>query len=448
MKKNQRTIITALALILAFSLGFTAIASARSASAPTGSSGDEIIDRGVAWELLNSQYYAAQDLLSAVGNDFSDRYRAALRNYCDAAQRLIDSPVSTTAQLTQMTDDLEYLIDEQHNPANQERFGYFTVAFTNDGSWSEPIYLYNWSDDGGELQPFPGAAMRGGYVNEYGQKQYYAFVPMDVPNIVISTNQLRSDDPDHGVPCVRVQTVDIFVSGNTGYYLTGARDGKGSCKVATWELKAPSYKTFHVPDPTEQVTEQPTAAPTVAPTVNPTEAPTEKPTVSEQEYESGAVLVSMNSGTPDGLLDGFEIEECRLITPGSTSMAVYHVRFKEKTKEIVWRAIEVLRQSPRVKIAEPNYYYSFEVIDDPDPIRNHLVGDADADGEISVLDATCIQRVLAGYDTEKKAAAERYACITGKELNILDATAIQRYLAGYTGYETIGTYFPAAGLKQ
>ena len=57
-----------------------------------------------------------------------------------------------------------------------------------------------------------------------------------------------------------------------------------------------------------------------------------------------------------------------------------------------------------------------------------LLGDADCDGEVSILDATAIQRRLAGFSV--KSFSESAARVLGNELSILDATVIQRYLAG------------------
>ena len=57
-----------------------------------------------------------------------------------------------------------------------------------------------------------------------------------------------------------------------------------------------------------------------------------------------------------------------------------------------------------------------------------LLGDADGDGSVTILDATTIQRYLASLsvsDTFNYAAA----CVSGNELSIIDATYIQRYLA-------------------
>ena len=87
-----------------------------------------------------------------------------------------------------------------------------------------------------------------------------------------------------------------------------------------------------------------------------------------------------------------------------------------------------------------------EVIDD-------LQGDSDGDGEISILDATAIQRKLAGLSTEsyyqKCADSDRDG-----EITILDATAIQRNLAGMPGHEdigeevTYGTYFAMWNIEE
>lgn len=67
------------------------------------------------------------------------------------------------------------------------------------------------------------------------------------------------------------------------------------------------------------------------------------------------------------------------------------------------------------------------------PARNrtdtYLIGDADGDNEITILDATKIQRVLAGLESDSDGMISLRAGMTGDELNIMDATVIQRYLA-------------------
>ena len=80
--------------------------------------------------------------------------------------------------------------------------------------------------------------------------------------------------------------------------------------------------------------------------------------------------------------------------------------------------------------------------EDPEPGMDgyYLVGDADGDGKITVLDATLIQRrlvALADDETFDSLAAD--ADGDGK-VTVLDATAIQRWLAGLETAEGIGEY--------
>ena len=68
----------------------------------------------------------------------------------------------------------------------------------------------------------------------------------------------------------------------------------------------------------------------------------------------------------------------------------------------------------------------------------YMVGDADGDGAVSILDATKIQRVLADLDDDPDGMIARRADSDGDGLNILDATRIQRYLADFEVSEPIG----------
>ena len=66
----------------------------------------------------------------------------------------------------------------------------------------------------------------------------------------------------------------------------------------------------------------------------------------------------------------------------------------------------------------------------------YLVGDADGDGAIAILDATRVQRLLAGLVADELSAVR--GDINGNGLDILDATAIQRYIAGFETESAIG----------
>ncbi len=60
---------------------------------------------------------------------------------------------------------------------------------------------------------------------------------------------------------------------------------------------------------------------------------------------------------------------------------------------------------------------------------SYLRGDADGDGEVTITDATAIQRTLAEIPTAS--FFEKAADVDGDGLNITDATSIQRYLAEF-----------------
>ncbi len=70
------------------------------------------------------------------------------------------------------------------------------------------------------------------------------------------------------------------------------------------------------------------------------------------------------------------------------------------------------------------------------PAAGILRGDADLTGDVTILDATAIQRTLAALAVS--AFSERAADIDGNGLEILDATYIQRWLAGLENTYGVG----------
>lgn len=82
----------------------------------------------------------------------------------------------------------------------------------------------------------------------------------------------------------------------------------------------------------------------------------------------------------------------------------------------------------------------YVLLDATEP-EKYLLGDADADGEILINDATVIQRVLA--DLPVASFEERNADVNGDELDISDATQIQRYIAELPVNSPIGEWITA-----
>ena len=68
-----------------------------------------------------------------------------------------------------------------------------------------------------------------------------------------------------------------------------------------------------------------------------------------------------------------------------------------------------------------------------------LLGDADGDGEVTILDATRIQRWLADLITDDEIDLTAADADEDGEVSILDATAVQRFIAGFDNVYGIGT---------
>ncbi len=67
-----------------------------------------------------------------------------------------------------------------------------------------------------------------------------------------------------------------------------------------------------------------------------------------------------------------------------------------------------------------------------------IIGDADGDGQVNILDATIIQQYLAFYTVKDPENVLKCGDIAGDGLDIVDATLIQRYLALFTVPYRIG----------
>ena len=71
---------------------------------------------------------------------------------------------------------------------------------------------------------------------------------------------------------------------------------------------------------------------------------------------------------------------------------------------------------------------------------SNVRGDVNANGEVDILDATRIQRYLAGFDVDDPERIELCGAITSGAVSIIDATVIQRFLVGLENEYGIGEY--------
>ena len=79
------------------------------------------------------------------------------------------------------------------------------------------------------------------------------------------------------------------------------------------------------------------------------------------------------------------------------------------------------------------------VTEPPTEPRMYMLGDADMDGAITVMDATAIQRVLANYTVDE--FDEKAANVTGTGLNIVDVSLLQRYLVRLSISYPVGEWY-------
>ena len=82
-------------------------------------------------------------------------------------------------------------------------------------------------------------------------------------------------------------------------------------------------------------------------------------------------------------------------------------------------------------------YQDIEIVNS-DPIIHSILGDADGDGQVTILDATIIQRYLVSYTVKNPERVVKCGDISDDGLDIIDATLIQRYLASYSVNYPIG----------
>ena len=171
-----------------------------------------------------------------------------------------------------------------------------------------------------------------------------------------------------------------------------------------------------------------------------------KLTVSLKSGEAFKVISAAETWYPDGLDN-----DCHVSQDG-----VYDVYFRPnydgrsdwfnktiyavKTSELPpdEPSTELVTEPATEPSTEPATEPATEPFSEPSQTDSYLLGDADGDSKVTIVDATCIQRHLASLPTisynEKAADADEDGKVT-----IVDATAIQRHLASLPTNERIGT---------
>ena len=215
---------------------------------------------------------------------------------------------------------------------------------------------------------------------------------------------------------------------------------------------------------TEPATEPPTAAPTEAPTQAPTEPATATVYVGIITYltDQTGYQVHYWGGATAGDVDVVSTGKTTQKAVGNSYWSNSPQTFNMYTAEIPadatgfkvhkgdnWIGMDGNVTTQRtVYIFEygGSYHAYYDAAQPEFPAAaegsGYICGDADGSGEVSILDATAIQRKLAGFSVPR--FDERAADVDGSGLDILDATKIQRYLAGFSDAAHIGEFVSTA----
>ncbi len=104
--------------------------------------------------------------------------------------------------------------------------GYNTVVYSqaNDSNW-ENVYYYCWSSSGGEQAAWPGRQMKFALVNDYGQKQYVAYVPVEYDNYIINNGNGGGSN----------QTIDLKITSSVGMYMQDTNGAEGKWTIGNWD---------------------------------------------------------------------------------------------------------------------------------------------------------------------------------------------------------------------
>lgn len=124
---------------------------------------------------------------------------------------------------------------------------------------------------------------------------------------------------------------------------------------------------------------------------------------------------------------------------GCNDLTVYCYKDSAAHQYAVSKNIPFVLLDAVVPTLPPTEPPTIPVTEPPTESGRYMLGDADMDGVVTIMDATVIQRVLVRYTVS--VFDEKAASVTGEELNIVDATLIQRHLADIPIPYAVGEWF-------
>ena len=128
-------------------------------------------------------------------------------------------------------------------------------------------------------------------------------------------------------------------------------------------------------------------------------------------------------------IDEYAFYQCadleRIVIPDSVT-SISETAFRQSPNVVIY----TYEGSYAVEYATANNL-AYQIIEKPDPDQEtYIIGDADGDGVVTIIDATRIQRVLADLVTDDDGMIALRGDANSNGLDIMDATQIQRYLVG------------------
>lgn len=190
--------------------------------------------------------------------------------------------------------------------------------------------------------------------------------------------------------------------------------------------------------PTEPTTVAPTTVePTEAPTtVEPTEAPTtvEPTTVEPTTVEPTTAKLRTVKGTVKSYLSESDTVTIQLIKSGEVA---YETTVKGNNAKYSISGVASGTYTMKVsKNAHADREYTV-IVANSDVIRNakiFAIGDVNSDGDISVVDATLVQKYIVGLENLKDFQKKSADVNDNNEISVVDATLIQKYIVGLDNF--------------
>lgn len=187
------------------------------------------------------------------------------------------------------------------------------------------------------------------------------------------------------------------------------------------------------PTTVEPTTVEPTEAPT---TVEPTEAPTtvEPTTVEPTTVEPTTAKLRTVKGTVKSYLSESDTVTIQLIKSGEVA---YETTVKGNNAKYSISGVASGTYTMKVsKNAHADREYTV-IVANSDVIRNakiFAIGDVNSDGDISVVDATLVQKYIVGLENLKDFQKKSADVNDDNEISVVDATLIQKYIVGLDNF--------------